>query len=171
MDTLEALFTRRSVRRYSGRKVEKEMINELIKAGMYAPSACNKQPWHFVVINDQDILNEIAAFHPNAKMLKHAACAILVCGDEVKAHDKGYWPVDCSAATENILLAAHAKGLGACWIGIYPRDERIAAMKKLMNLPEHVHAFSVISLGYADDEPTAVTNRFDGSKIHWNSWK
>ena len=169
MEVLEALFTRRSIRKYTNQKVEKEVIADLIRSGMFAPSACNKQPWHFVVIEDRKILNDIAACHPNAKMLCNAACAIVVCGDEVKAHDKGYWPVDCSAATQCILLSAHAKGQGACWVGIYPREERIAAMKKLMNLPEHVHAFSVISLGYPAETPKAA-NRFDESRIHWNLW-
>jgi nitroreductase len=169
MDVLEAIITRRSIRKYSDRTVDKAVINELIKYGMYAPSACNKQPWCFLVIDDRKVLNDITAFHPYAQMLKKAVCAILVCGDEVKAHDKSYWPVDCSAATQNILLAAHAKGIGACWIGIYPRQERIAAMKKLVNLPEHIHAFSLISLGYPAETPVA-SDRFDESRIHWNSW-
>jgi nitroreductase len=169
MDTLEALISRRSIRRYSNQKIDKELIIELIKYGEYAPSACNKQPWYFVIIDDKNILENITSFHPNAKMLKNANYAIVVCGDENKAHDKGYWPVDCSAATENILLAAHAKGLGACWVGIYPRQERIDNMKKLINLPEQIHAFSVIALGYPD-EKTVTPDRFDESRIHWNNW-
>ncbi len=169
MDTLDALLSRRSIRKYDSRELPQELPEELIRYGMYAPSACNKQPWHFIVIRDRQVLDEIADFHPNGKMLKNTTCAILVCGDEVKAHDKGYWPVDCSAATQNILLAAHAKGLGACWIGIYPREERISKMKKIMKLPEHIHAFSLISLGYSTETPLPP-KRFDASRIHLNFW-
>ena len=136
MNALDAILSRRSVRKYDHRELSQDVVKELIKYGMYAPSACNKQPWHFIIIRDRKILDEIAEFHPNGKMLRNTNCAILVCGDEVKAHGKGYWPVDCSAATQNILLAAHAKGIGTCWIGIYPREERVATMKRLMNLPE-----------------------------------
>lgn len=170
MDALEVLLSRRSIRKYEDRELPEGLLEELIKYGMYAPSACNKQPWHFIIIKERNILNEIADFHPNARMLKEAPCAILVCGDEIKAHDKGYWPVDCSAATQNILLAAHAVGVGACWLGIYPREERAAKMKKLMNLPEHIHAFSMISLGYPAEMPQHK-QRSDSSRIHYNIWK
>jgi nitroreductase len=169
MDAQEAIMTRRSIRKYDSREVSEELIEELLKYGMYAPSACNKRPWHFIIIRERGVLNAIADFHPNAKMLRGANCAILVCGDEIKAHTKGYWPVDCGAATQNILLGAHAKGLGACWIGIYPREERIAMMKMLMALPEHIHAFSLISLGYSAETP-ALPNRFDESLVHYNKW-
>ena len=169
MDALDALLTRRSIRKYDDRELPNDLLAELIKYGMYAPSACNKQPWHFIIIKERKLLNEIADFHPNAKMLKNAPCAILICGDEIKAHDKGYWPVDCSAATQNILIGAHAKGLGACWLGIYPREERIATMKKIMNLPDHIHAFSLLSLGYPAETPR-IPQRFDASRIHLNAW-
>jgi len=169
MDTLDTILSRRSVRKYTDKEVPEELPEELIRYGMFAPSACNKQPWHFIIIRDKNILSQIAEFHPNGKMLKNAPCAILVCGDEEKAHDKGYWPVDCSAATQNILLAAHAKGLGACWVGIYPREERIANMKKIVNLLSHIHAFALISLGYPAEIP-AEPKRFDVSRIHRNTW-
>lgn len=169
MKALDAILTRRSVRKYENRDLPQDLLEDLIKFGMFAPSACNKQPWHFIIINDRQLLDTIAEFHLNGKMLKNTLNAILVCGDEVKAHDKGYWPVDCSAATQNILLAAHAKGLGACWVGLYPREERVATMKRLMNLPEHIHAFSLISLGYPAETPMAP-QRFDKSRIHVNSW-
>jgi len=169
MEAIDLLMTRRSIRKYAERPVNNELIEELIKCGMYAPSACNKQPWYFVVIKERRTLDEIADFHPNAKMLKNAPCAILVCGDEIKAHDKSYWPVDCSAATQNILLAAHARGMGACWLGIYPREERVEKMKKIVGLPEHIHAFALISLGFPAETP-ALPNRFDVSRIHREKW-
>lgn len=170
MDALDVLLSRRSIRKFDNREISQGVPEDLIRFGMYAPSAANKQPWHFIVIRDRDILNEIADFHPNGKMLSHTTCAILVCGDEVKAHGMGYWPVDCSAATQNILLASHAKNLGACWIGIYPREERILNIKRIMHLPEKIHAFSLIALGYPAETPLKP-NRFDVSKIHYNSWE
>jgi nitroreductase len=169
MDALDAILSRRSIRKYDGRELSQELLEDLIRYAMFAPSASNKQPWHFVIIKERKVLDAIVDFHPYAKMLTSTNSAILICGDEEKAHDKGYWPVDCSAATQNLLLAAHAKGLGACWVGIYPREERVASMKKLMNLPEHIHAFSLISLGYPVESPMAP-KRFDGSRIHLNRW-
>jgi len=169
MEALNAILSRRSIRKYDNRELSEEIMEDLIHYGMMAPSACNKQPWHFIIIKSREILDEIADFHPNGKMLKNTSSAILVCGDEVKAHDKGYWPVDCSAATQNILLAAHAKGLGACWVGIYPREERVSTMKRLMDLPEHIHAFSLIALGYPAETPISP-KRFVESRIHLNTW-
>lgn len=169
MELLEGIFKRRSIRKYTGQPVGKDVVDDLLKAGMYAPSACNKRPWHFVVISDQKIFDEIIAIHPHARMQKGADCAILVCADEIQAHDKGYWPVDCGAATQNILLAALAKGLGACWIGIYPRAERVAGVKRLLNLPEHIHAYSLISLGYPAETPNQP-DRYDASKVHYEKW-
>jgi nitroreductase len=169
MDTITALLTRRSIRKFTDKSVAKKDIETILEAAMYAPSACNKQPWHFVVIDSKEIMNEIPKFMPNASLIKTAACAILVCGDENLAHDKIYWPVDCSAATQNILLAAHELGLGACWCGIYPRTERIASMKQLMNLPDGIHAFSLIAIGYAV-ENLPKPQRAAASRVRWNKW-
>lgn len=169
MEGFDLLLTRRSIRKYQEASVSNELIEKLIKAGMYAPSASNKQPWHFIVIRDKETLNRIADFHPNAKMLRNAPCAILICGDEIKAHAPGYWPVDCSAATQNILLAAHALGLGACWLGIYPREERVAKMRTVVSVPEHIHPFSLIAIGYPAESP-ASPQRFDATRIHFEKW-
>jgi len=124
MDLIEGIFTRRSIRKYTNQTITDEQIELLIKAGMYAPSASNQQPWHFIVINKREILNKIRDVHPYAKMLSEAQLAILVCGDHDLELSKGYWVVDCSAATQNILLAAHGMGLGAVWLGVHPREER-----------------------------------------------
>ena len=169
METLKAILTRRSIRHYSEKTVDKEIVEKILTFGMYAPSATNKQPWHFIILNDRKTLNLIADFHPNAKMLKEAQYAILVCGDELKAHDKKYWPVDCGAATQNMLLAAHDLGLGACWLGVYPREERIERIKEIIPMPNHVFPFSLISIGYAANIP-AIPDRVDNTKIHWNKW-
>jgi len=169
MEALEAILTRRSIRRYTEEPIPEEVVRQLLEAAMSAPSAGNQQPWQFVVINDRQILNEVPKFHPYASMLAQAKVAILVCGDLSREYFKGYWIQDCSAATENILLAAHAKGLGAVWLGIYPREARVKALQKLLNLPEHIIPLSLVSLGYpAEKKPRA--DRFDSSRIHYNRW-
>ncbi len=112
METIEAIMTRRSVRKYTSQEVSEEQVEQLLRAGMQAPSANNGQPWHFVVIRDRAILDEIPKFHPYAQMLKSAPLAILVCADLAHTNSPDYWMVDCSAATENILLAAHVLGIG-----------------------------------------------------------
>jgi nitroreductase len=169
MNVLEAILSRRSIRKYENRPVSAETLEELVKYAMYAPSAVNKQPWHFIMIDDHEILNKITEFHPHAQMLAHAPAAILICGDDQLAHTPAYWPVDCAAATQNLLLAAHGLGLGAVWLGIFPREERIQALSTLFNLPAHVHPFSLISLGYTLDHPK-TPDRFKKERIHKNNW-
>ncbi len=169
MEAMKAILSRRSIRRYTSKEIPEELIKDLLKAAMSAPSAGNQQPWQFVVINDRTILDEIPKFHPYAQMLTQAPVAILVCGDLKRETHRGYWIQDCSAATQNILLAAHAKGLGAVWLGIYPREERVKGMRKLLNIPEQVIPFSLISIGYpAEQKPPS--NRYDESRIHYNTW-
>ncbi|HYX08998.1 MAG TPA: nitroreductase family protein [Bacteroidales bacterium] len=171
MDIVDFITSRRSIRKYTGEPLLEGQIEQLLECGMYAPSAVNCQPWHFIVIDEKELLQKMSEIHPYASMLPGAAAAILVCGDENRAHTKDYWPVDCAAATENILLAAHGTGLGAVWLGIYPREERIEAFTKLFSLPAHIHPFSLISLGYPAEEKKKRTDRFDTEKIHYNSWK
>ena len=166
---IDAILKRRSIRKYSGKPVNKSDINLLLTAAMYAPSARNEQPWHFMVIDDRGLLDQIRKVHPYASMLSGAELAILVCGDENLELSKGYWPVDCSAATQNILLAAHALGLGAVWLGVYPRQERQSAINKIFNLPAHVHPFSLISIGYPAEEK-GLPDRFKEDRIRWNEW-
>ena len=169
MDILETILNRRSIRKYSGKKITDEPMELLLKAAMYAPSAVNKQPWHFIVFRDAEIRKKIVEFHPNAAMLLGADAGILVCYDEKLQHDVGYGPIDCSAATQNILLAAHAMGLGAVWVGIYPRQNRIEATHRLFSLPENIKPFSVISLGYPA-EKKSFPDRFRKDRVHYEQW-
>ena len=171
MEILNGILTRRSVRKYTDAIIPQEKAEELLKYGMYAPSARNKQPWHFVLINNKETFLKIEEFHPYSKMLKHAQWGIVVCGDEQLAHTPDYVPVDCAAATQNILLAAHGMDMGAVWLGIYPRPERMAAMKELLGLPPHIYAFSLISLGYPAQDEIKQPERFMPEKIHINKWK
>jgi nitroreductase len=169
METIEAILTRRSIRKYTNQPVADDLVRQLLTAAMYAPSARNEQPWHFVVIRDHKILDEVPSFHPHARMLHEASVAILVCGDKEKENYPGYWVVDCSAATENILLAAHGLGLGAVWVGIYPRTERMEGVRKLIGLPERILPLALVSVGYPA-EKVAQPQRFDEKRIHFERW-
>lgn len=166
---MEAILSRRSIRKYTAEPVPEEAIHELLAAAMSAPSANNEQPWHFVIIDDRRILDEIPKYHPYSYMLKEASWAIAVCGDLGSETVKAYWVQDCSAATENILIAAQAKGLGAVWLGVYPREERVKATQKLLGLPGHIIPLCLISIGYpAEKKPSS--NRYNASRIHRNRW-
>jgi len=169
MDAMEVMLTRRSVRKYNKKPLSNKVIEELLKAAMSAPSAGNEQPWHFIIMDDPEILSEVHTFHNHAKMLKDASVAILVCGDLNLDKHNGMWIQDCSAATQNLLLAVRAKELGAVWLGIYPREERIIGMKKLANLPENIIPFSLISIGYPAEKQEKI-DRYNASRIHHNKW-
>ena len=166
---MEAILSRRSIRNYTEQPVSDEVLKELLNAAMSAPSAGNAQPWHFIVINEHKILDEIPKFHPYSRMLKKAPVAICVCGDLQREKFEGFWVQDCSAATQNLLIAAQAKGLGAVWLGIYPREDIVDAMRKLLSLPEYVTPLSLVSIGYPAEQKPPV-NRYDPSKIHYNQW-
>ncbi len=171
---LENIMTRSSVRSYTSQPIEESKIETLLKAGMAAPTGGNKQPWEFIVVTDRAILDKIPEFAAGAKMATKAQTAIIVCGDEAQGMGgtlSEYWIQDCSAATENILLAAHAMGLGAVWCGAYPNNEndRVAKMKELLGLPESVYALNVIVLGYPDSEATPK-DKWKPSKVHYNKF-
>lgn len=169
MDLLDAIFTRRSIRKYSGEQVSQGEIQTILKAAMYAPSANNQQPWHFLVIDDVGIMDQIIQVHPYARMLSGASIAVLICGDESLELSKGYWAVDCAAATQNLLLAAHGIGLGAVWLGVHPREERKSGIRKIFNLPDHIQPFAVVSIGKPGEEKP-LPERFKQERIHWNEW-
>lgn len=169
MDTLDAIHTRRSIRKYLDQPVGEELIEKVLAAAMQAPSARNQQPWRFVVIDDRATLAAIPGFMPNASMAAKAPLAILVCGDLALEKSEGYWVVDCSAAVENMLLAAHALGLGACWCGVYPRESRMQGLGKLIGLPEKVVAHSLVVIGHTA-EKIAAENRYQPERVCRNRW-
>jgi len=166
---MNAIFNRRSIRKYTDKKVPDELIEQVLRAAMAAPSAGNEQPWHFIVIDDKDVLNEIPKFHPYSQMLREASCAIVVCGDLNLEIYKGYWVQDCSAAMQNMLVMAQDLGLGAVWLGVYPVEERVKALKELLDLPESVIPLSIMSIGYPA-ETKEPADRFNPSRIHKNRW-
>ena len=166
---MEVILTRRSIRKYIKEPISEKLIKEFLNAAMSAPSAGNEQPWHFVIIDDSEKLKKIPSFHNHAKMLKDASIAILVCGDLNLDKHKGMWVQDCSAATQNILLAVRANNMGAVWLGIYPREERIEGLKKLLKIPDNIMPFSLISIGYTNEKQTKI-DRYNKSRIHFNNW-
>ena len=170
MQTIECILTRRSIRKFeTGKTVSDEIIKAMLRAAMQAPSAGNQQVWNFIVVTDRKILEEIPKFHPHSQMLKEAPLAIVVCGDTNIEKYEGYWVQDCSAAAQNILLAAHDKGLGAVWLGVHPVEEREEALKKLLLLPDGVIPLGIIAAGYAAQK-IEPADRYDETKIHYNKW-
>ncbi|MBB6215924.1 nitroreductase [Anaerosolibacter carboniphilus] len=166
---MDAILSRKSIRKYKDIKVSDEIIEELLKAGMAAPSAGNEQPWEFIVLRDKEIMKKITEVHPYSKMLLEADVAIVVCGDESKEVYKGFWVQDCSAATENILVAVEEKGLGAVWLGVYPMEDRVDAIKEILNLPSSVIPLSILPVGYPDEQRKPA-DRFDKTRIHFDRW-
>ncbi|MBU5449010.1 nitroreductase family protein [Acetivibrio sp. MSJd-27] len=166
---MKEIFKRASIRKYSGKPVEKEKTKQLLRAAMAAPSARNKKPWHFIVIREREMLEKIAAFHPYASMLTGADCAILICGDYRLEDQLGYLAINGAAATENMLLEAVSLGLGACWLGIYPRQERMKAISELTGLPDYIVPLTLVSVGYPAEEKVQE-ERFDEDRIRYDRW-
>jgi nitroreductase len=169
MDVMEAIHTRRSIRKFQQKLVPDELVKELLSAAMSAPSAGNQQPWHFVVITDQEILGRVPGLNPYAAMAREAPLAILVCAELALEKYPGYWVQDCSAATQNLLLAAHGKGLGAVWTGITPMPDRVEGFKKLCNLPEKVIPLALVVVGYPA-QTLKPEDRFRADRVHRNTW-
>ena len=160
---LDFIYRRRSIRKYTDQPVEDEKITELLRAAMAAPSANNKQPWHFIVIRNRETLGKIAEIHPYAKMAANAPLVIVVCGDA----DNYYLWQDCAASTQNLLLAAANIGLGAVWCGL--REEREINMRKLLGVPDNIRTFSLIIIGYpAEEKPSR--SQYTEEKVHYGGW-
>jgi nitroreductase len=169
MDAVEAIMTRRSIRKYTDEPIADEMMKQILSAAMAAPTAGNQQAWEFVVITDRKVLNALPDVHPYSRMLLVAPAAILVCGNLKTETKEGYYPQDCAAATQNILLAAHALGLGAVWLGVHPRQERVTGIRKLLNIPEHVVPVALVALGHPAESHPRV-DRYDEKKVHKDTW-
>jgi nitroreductase len=171
LNALEALMGRRSIRKYTDKKIPEEKITTLLKAAMNAPSGGNRQPWHFIVVNNHETLVKITDIHPYSKMLEQASHAIIVLGDTA-AHSsnvKEFWVQDCSAAIENILIAAHAIGLGAVWLGGYPNMDIVNGLRNLFKIPDHIVSLGVISLGYPGETKPPREN-YTKERVHMNKW-
>ncbi|MCL2837793.1 MAG: nitroreductase family protein [Oscillospiraceae bacterium] len=152
----EAIKNRRSIRKFKVDKlVTKEQLNQMLEAAMLAPSACNARPWEFVAVTKRSVLDEIARIHPYAKMCETATAAIVVVATPKDEFSAEFFPQDCGAATQNILLEAAAMGLGTCWCGIYPIEDRKAHFCELLSIAEEKIPFCIIAIGYPDEEPEA----------------
>lgn len=167
---LDNIATRTSIRDYEARPVEKEKVEKMLRAAMAAPTAMNKQPWHFVVVDQRNVLDALAGTNPYAKMLKKAPLAIVVCGNTDKMIEGGgrdFWIQDASAATENLLLAAHAMGLGAVWTGAYPSEERCISISKVLSLSDNLIPLNMIVVGYPAEHPQPK-QKFKEENVSYN---
>jgi nitroreductase len=170
METLEALLTRKSIREYTPQAIPDELVQELLAAAMQAPSAGNQQPWHFILVTGRKQVNALADLLPFGQSLRTAPLGIVVCADLEMIRYPEFWVQDCSAATQNLLLAAHARGLGAVWLGVYPLEERVAGLKQILELPGQVMPLCVVSLGYPAEKPEPPAGRYDETRLHHNHW-
>jgi nitroreductase len=165
-DLIQTIFSRRSVRKYTNEPVGEADIKTLLEAAMAAPSASNNKPWHFVVVTERETLDALAEAHPYGKMLTQATLCIAVCGDPDLSR---YWEQDCSAATENLLLAATALGLGAVWLGVHPRDDRIGFTRQILDIPESIVPLNLISIGHPAEDKEPRT-QYDETRVHRRRW-
>ena len=170
--TLTTSHNRKSVRKYLDKPVERDVLETLMRAGMAAPSAANHRPWAFVAITERPTLVALANGLHYGKMAEHAAAAIVVCGDLGKALpglEQDFWVQDCSAASQNILLAVESIGLGATWGGVYPMADRVALVQSVLNLPKEIIPLNIIAIGYPVGNELPH-DKFDAAKIHWEKW-
>ena len=167
MEALEALSTRRSIRTYQDRPIPEDALRTILGSGMDAPSAMDQQAWHFVVVRDG--LAEIPSAHNHSELVTGAAAAIVVCVDSGLEKLPGFWPQDLAACSQNILLAAHALGIGGVWIGVHPTEENVTGLRSLLGLPENVTPFSLLALGYPA-EPYPAKENFKQDRIHYEKW-
>ena len=169
MNVLEAIATRRSIRKFTSEAVTEEQLGVMLKAAMAAPSAGNEQPWHFIVMDDKHLLEKASTLSPYAKMAAKSPLSIMVLGDRDLEKYPGNWMLDCSAAIQNLLLAAHAEGLGAVWCGLWPEEDRVEAYRELVQAPQHAIPLALIVIGHPDQNLQAQ-DRFDTSRVHKNTW-
>lgn len=163
---LEAIKQRQSIRKYQNAPVEPEKINSLLEAAMNAPTARNTQEWKFIVITNREALNDMCNLSPYTTMMKEAPCAILVLADLEKAINKEYGLINCAAAIENLIIEAMNQGLGTCWCGIAPVEERIEKFKAYFNLADNEYPVGVVAVGYSNEKKPLINN-FDPKKIRY----
>lgn len=169
MDTITALKTRRSIRWFTGKEIDDDVLKTCVECGMFAPSAGNEQPWHFIIIKNRQTLEKIPTIHQYAKMMPLASAGILICFDPSLEKHEQMSCQDCAAATQNILLAAHAQGFGSCWLGIYPRKNRMDGFRKIFKIPKSIIPFSLVAIGVSEKEKKAV-DRFKNDRVHQETW-
>lgn len=167
---MKEIFSRRSVRKFTGEAVSPEQLEKLLRAAMCAPSAGNQQPWEFIVVRNRETMGKIQVFHPYSRPLDTAACAIVVCGDTTRQRYPGFWVQDCSAAIQNLLLESVHLGLGGVWMGVYPSQQRVQDCQELFRLPQQIIPLGIVALGYPDEQPQP-RETYQPQRIHWESWE
>ena len=164
---VEFIFQRRSIRKFTEEPVGETEIKKLLEAAMAAPSSNNRKPWHYVVTRERAVLDRLGQAHPYGKMLHEATVAVAVCADP--GISPTAWVQDCSAATENILLAASALGLGACWLGCHPHDDRKRSVREIFEIPRDIEVLSLLAIGHPGEEKESRT-QFDATRVHEGKW-
>lgn len=170
METKEAIFKRRSCREYTDQQVSREILQELLKAAFSAPTGADAQPWEFVVIDEKEVLDELKEKLIFARY--NAPAAIVVCGNSrlaLKGQDKDLWVCDCSAAMENMLLAATDMGLGSLWIGIFPIESRMQTVRNVLGMPENINPMGMMYVGYAAKEAEGRC-RYNEKAVYWQMY-
>ncbi|MFW6365768.1 MAG: nitroreductase family protein [Spirochaetota bacterium] len=171
-DTLITILSRKSVRKYAEKTVPLDTLELIVRAGMSAPSAVDRRPWDFIIIDERALLDSLADVLPYASMARQAQAAFVVTGDLKRQHGgegADFWICDCSAAVQNMLLAAESLGLGAVWTAVYPEMDRIAAVRSALDMPGHVLPLAFIPVGYPAED-TEAKDKFEAARIHHNRW-
>ena len=172
-EVMNNILTRKSVRHFTGEPVSAEQVEQLLRAGMAAPSAVNKQPWAFIVVDDPELIHQLGDSLPSSRLSNNASLGIIPCGDfnnTLEGNGRDFWIQDCSAATENILLAAHSMGLGAVWTALTvtsEEDERSAKARRILNIPDNLHPLCIITIGVPAEDPEPK-DKWDTNKIFYN---
>jgi nitroreductase len=169
MELFDTIHTRRSVRDFTDEPLGEDQVELILRAAMAAPSAGNEQPWHFVVVEDRDTMLRIIDVHPYSGMLAQAPLCVAVCFDRALEQHTGFSVQDASAATQNMLLAAHALGLGAVWLGVHPVRDREEGVAEILGLPEGVTCLSIVALGHPAGR-TEPVDRYNPQRVHRNQW-
>ncbi len=177
MELMEGLLTRRSVRKYQDKPIPKETIEEIIKAAQYSPTAHNRQPWEFLVVDDKEVLAHLRHLQRWSSFCKDAACVVFVCGDIEKSFNRNkedekwsFIDVDCAIATQSLMLAAWSKGIGSCYCGAAPMQRVVDALTEYLHLPENIRPFAIVPLGYPAETPKQPEDRYKPERIHWKQW-
>lgn len=168
---MKEIFNRRSIRKYEDKPVEKEKIDELLRAAMQAPSAANQQPWEFIVVEDKNNLNKLSLVSPYSKLVAGSAVTFVLLANSDKFRVPTAWQQDMGAAAQNILLEATHLNLGAVWLGVATADSVVDNVKEMFNLPDNIKPFALISVGYPDNQKNEFVDRYDAERVHYESWK
>jgi nitroreductase len=168
METIKALMTRRSIRAWKPEPVTEEQQKIIFESAMNAPSAADARPWHFVTMDDPEVIRQFTALG-GTEMLENAPFMVLVCGDVSREIYPGFWPQDCSCAAQNMQLAAHDIGVGCVWIAVYPLEDRVQACRQILGIPAEITPFALLAMGQPDEEP-GTEYRYDKSRLHHNGW-